>query len=293
MSENRLNLSIRHILVVADASSLSANVLETAVDLADQLDAEVICLYIEDVNLLRIAEFPFSQEVGSFSATLRQLQAERLERQLRTQASQLRQMLAGLAERKGVRWSFRVARGAIPAELLKAALETDMIILGKSGLTSWGNQHLETTTLTSFFRTSQFTLVVTSSQTHRRARQSAGAPNHGAILAAYDDSPAAQKALAAAVRLAQKSRRPLVVVLVSDDFNQVPQLQNQVDAWLQWHGLSARYRWLVAANPTELVHLATIENGKTLILPSEMLALADEEMLVLFQQINCPVLLVR
>ena len=66
-----------------------------------------------------------------------------MQRQLRAQAQRARQALALLAERSDVSWSFRVARGAIAAELLSAAAEADLTILGKTGWSLTRRRRLE------------------------------------------------------------------------------------------------------------------------------------------------------
>jgi hypothetical protein len=51
-----------------------------------------------------------------------------MERALRALAAEARRTLAAIAERTPVQWSFQVARGSLPVELLAAAGEADLII---------------------------------------------------------------------------------------------------------------------------------------------------------------------
>jgi hypothetical protein len=91
----------------------------TLARLAGEMRAELLGLFIEDVELLRFASLPFAVEVGFPSAARRTLDVAAVERALRDQAAALRRALAAsLGERA---WSLRVARGA-PADAVAAAL---------------------------------------------------------------------------------------------------------------------------------------------------------------------------
>ena len=58
---------IRRILVALDASEASRAAIRSAVDLAARFRAELVGLFVEDVNLLRSAQLPFVRKVGAFS----------------------------------------------------------------------------------------------------------------------------------------------------------------------------------------------------------------------------------
>ena len=57
------NGSIKRILVALDASAANRTALQTAALLASELQAELQALFVEDINLLRLAELPFAREV--------------------------------------------------------------------------------------------------------------------------------------------------------------------------------------------------------------------------------------
>ena len=52
-----------------------------------------------------------------------------MERRLRSQAEEARRALAAAAEGRALRWSFRVERGSVPAQLRKALADADLVIL--------------------------------------------------------------------------------------------------------------------------------------------------------------------
>lgn len=88
--------------------------------LAQELEAEFLGLFIEDLELLRFASLPFAREVGLASASLLSMDLAGLERQLRAQAQLLEQALQSIFG-PSPGWSFRVER-ATPAGAVAAAL---------------------------------------------------------------------------------------------------------------------------------------------------------------------------
>ena len=122
--------SIRRILVALDNSRHSLAALEAAAELAARLQAELSGLFVEDINLIRLAGLPFAQEIHYPSASLRQLSRQKLDQELKARATQARQALAAAATQANVDWSFRVVRGLVAAELLAAASDVDLLSLG-------------------------------------------------------------------------------------------------------------------------------------------------------------------
>ncbi len=125
--------SIQRIMLALDASPRSIDMIETAARLAGRLGSELIGVFVEDINMLRMAELPFASELGFFSPFSRRLESSQLERDFRAQANWMRRALAEIAERENIPWEFRVARGSIAPELLTAGAEADLLILGKVG----------------------------------------------------------------------------------------------------------------------------------------------------------------
>jgi hypothetical protein len=107
--------------IIACFAPGSAGAPEAVARLAEEMQAELLGLFIEDVELLRFAALPFAAEVGFPSAARRKVDLAGLERQLRTQAAGLRQALAVALDPTAVIWSFRVAR-ASPENAVEAAL---------------------------------------------------------------------------------------------------------------------------------------------------------------------------
>jgi nucleotide-binding universal stress UspA family protein len=98
MKQEEREPAIRRILVALDASRHSLAALEAAAELAARLKAELAGLFVEDINLVRLAGLPFAREIRYPSATIQQLDSPRLEQELKVQATRMRRALAAAAE---------------------------------------------------------------------------------------------------------------------------------------------------------------------------------------------------
>lgn len=124
---------IRRILVALDASSNSRAAMAAAIGLAETLKTEVHGLFVEDINLLRLAELPFAREVLFAETGLRQLERDSLVRKLHARAAILRREIEELATEHQIVSSFQVRRGSVNKELLSEALDSDLLVIGRMG----------------------------------------------------------------------------------------------------------------------------------------------------------------
>jgi nucleotide-binding universal stress UspA family protein len=282
MSTGGREPAIRRILVALDVSPHSMTALEAAAELAAGLKAELVGIFVEDINLLRLAQLPFAREVGIFSTSWRQLTALEVERQLQAQARRARRALAITASRAQVPWTFRVARGVISSELLAAASEADLVILGKVGWSLTKTRHLGSTARAVLSQATCLTLIL---QEGKRL----GLP----VLILYDGSAVAHKALAAAARLVRGRNGFLTVIVLAEGTEAAQALQSEAAQWLRGHELRASYRWLVGADLRRLAYMVEEERCGMLVLPSKSSRLQNEMFLGLLDEVDCPVLMVR
>ena len=71
MIETLQPICVKRILIPIDSSSHSFAALQAAVFIAGHYDAVLKGVYVEDIVLLGLAEMPFPQEVGDYSAIFR------------------------------------------------------------------------------------------------------------------------------------------------------------------------------------------------------------------------------
>jgi nucleotide-binding universal stress UspA family protein len=278
MNEKKGTGKITRILVAVDASPLSLEALEEAAKLAASLEAELLGLYIEDLNLLRIADSSFAREVGLFSGSIRNLDAHRLERQLRAQARQVRRKLSQLAESSQIRWSFRVVRGEIETELISAAADVDLVILGRAGWS--GKRRLGSTAQAMVSQTPRPALL----HAHRAGQKPA-------VLVLYDGSEVAQRALTTATDMISSQEGFLSVAIIAKDHDEARRLQFDVAVWLRSRELQARYRWLLKIDEEGVKALMAREGQCTLVIPGSMLE--REKLVRLLHELRCPAMVVH
>ena len=278
MTEAEREVTIRRILVALDASSHSLAALETAAWLASRLKAELIGLFVEDIDLLRVAEFPFTRQVGLFSSTFQRLDLLELERQLRAQANQIRQALTAIAERAQVPWRFRVARGSVSSEVLAAGAKADLTIVGKRGRSL--GKRVGSTARMVMFEGQGLTLVL-------QQREELTAP----VMVVYDPSPAADNALEAALNLANAINGYLSVLVIADDEHSLQKAQADVAERLKRKKQTADVHLLMKPTVSGLTYV--LKGKGVLVLPCSEGLLHGEKLCELVNVVRNPVLLVR
>ena len=133
MSAEDDGFAVDRILVAVDATSDSAAVLEIAAQLASEFDAELNGIFVEDINLLRLAGLPFARELTWSTAMELRLDYQRMERTLRGYAAHAQQAVVKVTTQLKLHASLQVVRGLVAQELLRAAEMVDLFILGKGG----------------------------------------------------------------------------------------------------------------------------------------------------------------
>lgn len=119
--------------IVLTAPADAVRLLREASELARAHHAELAGVFVEESDLLRLAEIPITREVGFTSGTVREIDLASTVRQLQRQAAEVRRLLAQAAAGLDVPWSFRVARGSV-LQVAEEALEaTDVVLLSPPG----------------------------------------------------------------------------------------------------------------------------------------------------------------
>lgn len=280
MNKRNDEVTFRRILVALDTSHHSLAALEAAVEMAASMKAELKGLYVEDVNLLRVAGSPVAREMRFPFVSTAQLDRVRMARQLRAQAAQARRALASACERREVKWSFHVVRGEVAHEVMVAAQEADMLILGKVSRPFIRKTRLGSTALTAAVQAPCCVLLL--------QRYEHVAPP---VTVTYDGSPSARRALQIATRLAKRNGGYLAVLIVADTPDDDYRLQAETADWLRQQGVLVRYRQVQGKGLSALVQVLRAERSGVLVLGGAILHLAELQKLL--DEVDFPVLLVR
>ena len=280
MSSENPEAIIQRILVALDASSYSLAALEAAARLAATLEAELDGLYVEDVNLLRWAELPFTRVVRYPASTDEEIDAVIMEEQLRRRAESARRALAHIARELDVTWSFKVVRGQVTSELLAAALEADMLALGWLSYPRTRRRRLGSTALA----------LATQSPRVVWLPSREAAEEDAPIFVTYDGSPVARKALALADHLAAQA--PIVCVLTGPA-DAVRQLKEEVQGLLTTkEARQVMFRHLPEVSVENLARLVQLEQGGALVVGGQI-PFPELALEYLLNKLDCSLLLVR
>jgi hypothetical protein len=121
---------VHRIVVALDASPASLSALDAAVDLAERTQGEVLGVFVEDVNLVRVGRLAFAPHVSLPSGERDELDEAWVEAQLRSLEARAGRALRAALERTRVPGAFRVVRGSVTREVLAAAGSGELLILG-------------------------------------------------------------------------------------------------------------------------------------------------------------------
>jgi nucleotide-binding universal stress UspA family protein len=268
-------MSVRRVVVALDASPQSLEAARTAAELARALGAELAGLFVEDVNVLRLAGLPFAQQIPSSGGAPRPLEREVLEAELRALASWAREALARAAGSAHVAWSFEVRRGPLPEEVLSAAAAADVLVLGARG---HGARRRPGATATAAAQRAPASVVL---------QGGAARPGRG-ILVACDGSVDSEAALAAAAALGQGEP---VALCLANDAEGAARLAARLRLAHPEHRGAAT--WAGGAGLADLLAKARAASPALLVVAAESPLLAAGGFERLLAEAPCPVLLAR
>ncbi len=273
-------LSIKRILVALDASTNSREALTVAAGLARTLHSEIVGLFIEDINLVRLAELPFAREVIFAESTLRSIEREGLQRRLRTRAAVLRRELTELANEYKIASTFRVLQGSVSREILLASLEADILAVGRLGHSIIGRAKLGSTARDVITRATSTVLLVKSGV------------ESGPIIALFDGSAAGVRALHLAADLIDRGGDLRVLVWALDEQAAFERRQLAV-AILREYESQVQFQHLSGNDPQQVIEWVNRQKGSLLILSGGEEGLPIDILQLLLEDAEQHILIVR
>jgi nucleotide-binding universal stress UspA family protein len=278
----RAAFTIRRIVVAADSTAHGRAAIEAAARLGVRLHADIQGLFVEDINLVHLAHLPLGRELRRISGQTRSFDCSTLEDELRAEAGQARRALEAVSRRAGTTSSFRVVRGRVESEILTAANEADLLILGTASRPIGSRVRAGSAAVAAAERAPISVLLL------RPGTVIAGRP-----LVVYDGSDGALKALDAGVHLTEAHDGALIVLLVAATEKPTRELQNRAEQQLESTGLRPQFSRVTELTLDNLCRLSRDLKTDLLVLSADSPVLMDKAHGHLLERLACPVLLVR
>jgi K+-sensing histidine kinase KdpD len=192
------------VVIPLDTAAEAGTAIETAARLAARANAPLHGIFVEDEDLLNLANLPFARQV-TLGAGTEPLTVERVELQLRAAAERARLAIAGAAERHTVACSFEGVRGSLQSAL-SGVSEDDLVVASALSRPIAGQFRLEGRWWPSI-NTAPGPLLMT-----RRAWETGGA----VLMMVRDQSQGSVRLLKAAARIAEARETNLILVCGAD-----------------------------------------------------------------------------
>ncbi len=210
---------VERILVALDASERSLTALETAAALAQAMKSELTGLFVEDAELLTLAELPFTSEVRRAGAQVHRLDVAEMEKEISKRLASARQALERLGAQRQLRWRFHSVRGNVHREVAAAASQVDLLCIGCRS----GSGHLKSRIGGTALRALQSNAPVLIAGSVKRALS-------GPVAVVFDGSDDAKDCAELAVATARQLEGDLVFLVTGAATDDLPAVQDWVDA---------------------------------------------------------------
>ena len=274
--------ALRRIVVAMDSSLHSQAAAEAAVELAARFKAALEGLFVEDVNLINLADHPLCRLVSFPTAEARAPDPVALQRYIRGECARAQRTLESMAARMQLRPGFRILRGRVESEIVTAASGADLLVVGVAGRGGQARAHPGSVALAAVERATRSVLVY-------RSGVSAG----GAPLVCFDGSDGAIKVLDAAVSLQRDSKREMRIVLMPRERSDLETLRETIDRLSSEHGLETHLIECVPPTAQRLCQLAGRPGVSGVVIGANNPVLKEGGLKQLLAGAPCPILLVR
>ena len=252
---------MRRIAVTLDACQISSSTLEEAVQLAARMGAQLEGIFVEDIDLIQLAELPFLREVRSVSRSENAINLTQMEQELRVLARRAERLLGEVAARQNVSWSFRIWRGSIDTELLTADADADVFALTRLGASL-----------------TRIPVVPTMTR---------------AVSVVFTGTDASTRALETAMGLTTDPYKELNILLPAENEAEAMRLQELATRQLGEQAVSAEFIPLKDGSLNEVLDVLADSNSAVLIVERDNQLMQAPSLRRSLNNLNCPLLIVR
>ena len=261
--------------------------LDRLAELALLFQARLHGLYVEDEELLDIADFPFTQEVHLHSATRSGLERNRLEQQMRSVSRQAETLLAQVARQWGVEWRFQRVRGKVTTELSRAAQQADIVSIMAGNRSSYRGRFLSR-------EKAEIKQLMNRPCVVLPPRITPGEE----VIAIIDREQDLVRLLEPARLISQQGKRPVIIILQNAASNESSkELRTQVEEFFNSHHIDPQVVPLIPGTAAhglqELLALLNRHSAHMVLIHADNPLLTEAAPETWARQLNAPVMLIR
>ena len=262
------------VVMAINSARRCGETLELATALAADVGADLEVVFVEDADLLRLADLPVTREIDRISGRSRELDSRRMLRALHCEARRLRQELARIGRAGSVRSTLRVVRGHYLTEALAVSARVELTFVHSTRHPLPG-EHLPSARGRS---------LAAGEAPGRTPRVAGRKP----LWTLFDGSPASHRAVAA--RLADILACQLVVVLPVSSVDEIESRKRQVQ--IAAHKVTLRYLVVADDRLSRLRRAPAANTGSLLVLARQSPDLEDSAARNYLESLTVPVVLV-
>ena len=282
MSRPGPGFDVRRIVVAIERAADATAALEEAAGLAARFHAELEGVFVQDINLVRLAGLPVGREIQFLTGQVRDFTADALEAETRAQEFAARRAVAAAAARARVTYAFRTARGQVDVEVLSAADSGDLLVLGAGERSPWSRARLGPAARAAAERAPRSVLI------SKPGTRTAGVP-----LVCYDGSVGSRRALEAGLRIFGAHEGRLAVLILADDASDAETLRREVEERLTPLGVGCRFLHGSRPSAREVCALASESGAGVLVMAADCPTLDEPYREEVLESVACAVLIVR
>ncbi len=274
--------NINRILVALDSSQVNRSTLQAATTLATNLDAELNALFVEDINLLRLAELPNAREVVYGSSSYRRISVDDMERSIHTQTVRLRKLVETISQQSEMEITFDVQRGNVADLVCSASEQTDLLIIGKN-----------TQRLRQSLKVGSITQTILSSASCNLMVLQHGATLERPVAVFFSGSMGSHKAMQLAIQIVEQDHKNLNVIYPASAEEEFNKLKQEVNSLTLPLGFEANHIQL--KDDSSAAMLATLINcgARMLLLESRHDVQSKKYIQSLIEQSSTPIILIN
>lgn len=275
MASAAADFSIDRVVIALESACENLAALERAADLAQRAKATLHAMFIEDANLLEVAALPFTRQVSLTSGATAPLEPGDVEADFRALASRARRCLEELAGRRHVTCSFEIVRGD-RATALSSAAGSDLVVVETTARGFARHLHIATDWFGGPAAHGRACLLLGPGRDQRRN-----------VLVLHDGSPAAERAVAAALALGGADHARLTLVRLPEAPDEAELRRRYATAPRQFG-----FRQMAALNQAEMRRAIKQAECGLVIAPAPLVAAHRAELAAFLAAPDCALLLV-